>query len=77
MDKLDLILQKLEKLDKLEVLFENEVRPQMAALAEGQQAMLEKLTPKSEVEKLRDEVDFLRDVLRLHSKEIQELKKAQ
>ena len=81
MDKLDLILEKLEKLEsevvKTNLTIENEVKPQIKLLAEGQNTLLAKLTPRSDVEELREEVDFLKSVVRAHEREIQELKKAQ
>ena len=81
MDKLDLILDKLEKLEsevvKTNLTIENEVKPQINLLAEGQSTLLAKLAPRSEVEDLREEVEFLKSVVRTHEREIQELKKAQ
>ena len=88
MDKLDLILEKLEKLDsevsglktevvKTNLTIENEIKPQINLLAEGQSTLLAKLAPRSEVEDLREEVEFLKSVVRNHEREIQELKKAQ
>ena len=81
MDKLDLILEKLEKLEsevvKTNLTIENEVKPQINLLAEGQSTLLSKLAPRSEVEDLREEVEFLKSVVRTHEREIQELKKAQ
>ena len=88
MDKLDLILEKLEKLDfevsglkaevvKTNLTIENEIKPQINLLAEGQSTLLAKLAPRSEVEDLREEVEFLKSVVRTHEREIQELKKAQ
>lgn len=81
MDKLDLILEKLEKLEsevvKTNLTIENEVKPQINLLAEGQSTLLAKLAPRSEVEDLREEVEFLKSVVRTHEREIQELKKAQ
>ena len=81
MDKLDLILEKLEKLEsevvKTNLTIENEVKPRIKLLAEGQNTLLAKLAPRSDVEELREEVDFLKSVVRAHEREIQELKKAQ
>ena len=88
MDKLDLILEKLERLDfevsglkaevvKTNLTIENEIKPQINLLAEGQSTLLAKLAPRSEVEDLREEVEFLKSVVRTHEREIQELKKAQ
>ena len=62
---------------KIELGIENEIVPSIKLLAEGQQSILEMLTPKSEMEELKEEVEFLKSVVRLHAKEINELKKAQ
>lgn len=88
MDKLDLILEKLEKLDsevsglktevvKTNLTIENEIKPQINLLAEGQSTLLAKLAPRSEVEELRDKVEFLEAIVRANTKEIEALKKAQ
>lgn len=61
----------------MNVIIENQIDPKFNTLAEGQQTLLEKLAPKSRVEELEDEVDFLKTVIKLHTKEIEELKKAQ
>ncbi len=62
---------------QMNLIVENAVTPQLKALAEGQRMLLEKLAPKSRVEELEQEVEFLKSVIRLHSSEIAELKKAQ
>lgn len=53
MDKLDLILAKLEKLEsevvKTNLTIEHEMKPAINLLAEGQNALLAKLAPRSEV----------------------------
>ena len=41
------------------------------------QTLLETLAPKSRVEELEEEVDFLKSIIKLHSEQIAELKKAQ
>lgn len=59
------------------VLIESPIMPKFNLLAEGQQTLLEKLAPKSRVEELEEEVDFLKSIIKLHSEQIAELKKAQ
>lgn len=59
------------------VLIESSIMPKFNLLAEGQQTLLEKLAPKSRVEELEEEVDFLKSIIKLHSEQIAELKKAQ
>ena len=58
------------------VLIESSIMPKFDLLAEGQQTLLETLAPKSRVEEL-EEVSFLKSVIKLHSEQIAELKKAQ
>ena len=59
------------------VLIESSIMPKFNLLAEGQQTLLETLAPKSRVEALEKEVDFLKSIIKLHSEQIAELKKAQ
>lgn len=59
------------------VLIESSIMPKFNLLAEGQQTLLETLAPKSRVEGLEEEVDFLKSIIKLHSEQIAELKKAQ
>lgn len=59
------------------VLIESSIMPKFNLLAEGQQTLLETLVPKSRVEDLEEEVDFLKSIIKLHSEQITELKKAQ
>ena len=59
------------------VLIESSIMPKFNLLAEGQQTLLETLAPKSRVEALEEEVDFLKSVIKLHIEQIAELKKAQ
>lgn len=59
------------------VLIESSIIPKFSLLAEGQQTLLETLAPKSRVEELEEEVDFLKSIIKLHSEQIAELKKAQ
>lgn len=59
------------------VLIESSIIPKFNLLAEGQQTLLETLAPKSRVEELEEEVGFLKSIIKLHSEQIAELKKAQ
>ena len=59
---------------------ENVIQRSIDALVEGQELtyqMMRDLAAKNEVEDLRDEVQILRTVVGLHSREIEALKKAQ
>ena len=88
MDKLDLILEKLVALEsavtglteeaaKTNLTIENEIKPQINLLAEGQGTLLAKLAPRSEVEQLKEKVEFLEAIVRANTREIEALKKAQ
>ena len=88
MDKLDLILEELGALEiavtslteeaaKTNLTIENEIKPQINLLAEGQSTLLAKLAPRSEVEELKEKVEFLEAIVRANTREIEALKKAQ
>lgn len=68
----------------IQVIIENTISKQLELLAEGQRTIIETLTPRSETEELKEEIDFLKSVIRMHAKqlaeqqkEIEQLKKAQ
>ena len=71
-----LVVQGTE-IKKINLTLENEVAPQLRALAEGQKTILESVAPKSRVDQLEEEVDFLKTVIRSLSRDVAELKKAQ
>ena len=88
MDKLDWILERLgalgtgvtsvtEEAAKTNLTIENEIKPQINLLAEGQSTLLAKLAPRSEVEELKEKVEFLEAIVRANTREIEALKKAQ
>lgn len=58
-----------------QVIVENVIMPQFKLLAEGQQTILETLTPKSKTEELEEEIDFLKAVVRSQSQRIEALEK--
>lgn len=60
----------------MKVIVESDITPQLKALAEGQQVLLETLAPKSRIEELEEEVSFLKSIIKLHSEELARLKKA-
>lgn len=66
-----------ESIRDLNLEMENTVKPQLQALAEGQKTILETLAPKSRVEALEEEVEFLKSIIKMHTSQINELKKAQ
>lgn len=59
------------------LLLENQINPQLRLLAEGQQAILDKLVPVSRVEELEAEVKFLRAFVVQLSEKVELLQKAQ
>lgn len=66
-----------ESARQMNIVIENLISPQLRTLAKGQSVLLEKLAPRNRVEELEAEVEPLKSVIRLHSAEIAELKKAQ
>ena len=66
-----------QRLVSVEVAQENILIPQIQALAEGQKTFLETLAPKSKVEALEEEVELLKSIIKMHTNQINDLKKAQ
>lgn len=71
-----LAAQKTEIMGEVQVLMESQFQPQFNLLAEGQQAILEKLVPRSRVDDLEDEVKFLKSMVRRLDEDMQSLKQA-
>lgn len=59
------------------VLIESMIKPQFDLLAEGLADIQEKLTPRSRVDELEEEVKFMKIMFRQMAEDIAELKKAQ
>lgn len=66
-----------ETMQGVAVILENKVDPQLRLLAEGQQAILDKLVPVSRVEELETEVKFLRAFVVQLAEKVELLQKAQ
>ena len=66
-----------QRLISVEVAQENILIPQIQALAEGQKTILETLAPKSKVEALEEEVELLKSIIKMHTNQTNDLKKAQ
>lgn len=62
---------------KINLTLENEIRPQMQTLAEGVGAINDKLVTRSEMESVKEELAFLKDIIRMHTTQINDLRKAQ
>ena len=69
--------QKTEMMQEVSVLMDSKFTPRFNLLAEGQQAILDKMTPVSRVEALEDRVRFLEVIVRQLNEDMQVLKKAQ
>ena len=69
--------QKQDIMHDVKVLLDTEVTTRFNLLAEGQQAILEKLVPMSRVEAVEADIAVLKQAVRAMSQEIAELKKAQ
>lgn len=67
--------QKQDIMHDVKVLLDTEVTTRFNLLAEGQQAIMDAITPKSEIEELRNEVSVLKLAIRTMNQEIAELKK--
>jgi len=61
----------------MRVIVESDITPKLNLLLEGHQSIMDRLVPVSRVEKLEEEVDFLKIVVRQLSEELKLLKKAQ
>ena len=66
-----------QRLVSVEVAQENILIPQIQALAEGPKTILETLAPKSKVKALEEEVELLKSIIKMHTNQINDLKKAQ
>ena len=58
----------------MQTIIESSITPKLNLLAENQRTLLETLAPKSRVDELQEEVDFLKSIIKLHSEQIAELK---
>ena len=77
-DMVDMLTeQKSEIMQDASVLMESKFTPRFNLLAEGQQAIIDKLIPISRIERLEGEVNLLKTVVRQLSEDTQQLKKAQ
>lgn len=78
LEKQSALLEKHDKeISKINITIENVIVPQLQALAEGQKTILETLAPKSRVDALGEEVEFLKDIIKMHTSQINDLRKAQ
>ena len=61
---------------KVAVTQENVVLPRLEALAEGHKAITEKLIPRSRIDEMQEEIDFLKAVVKANTQQINDLKSA-
>lgn len=59
----------------MQVIIENTIMPSLKLLAEGQQTILQTMTPKSKAEELEEELDFLKAIVRSQSQRIEAIEK--
>ena len=69
--------QKRELRGEFLTVIESEVTPKLRLLAEGQDAILEKMVPPSRVDALEADVSVLKDAVKYLSQRVQALEKAQ
>ena len=72
--KLDTVSQEISKIN---LTFENEIRPNMQAMAENISSINKKLITRDEIDSMKEEIAFLKDIIRMHTNQINDLKKAQ
>ena len=61
---------------RMNVILESAIMPKFSLLAENQKTMMETRIPEDDFEDLKEDVQMLRAIVRKHSQEIKELKRA-
>ena len=61
----------------MKTVIESDVTPKFQMLAEQQEAIMDKLPPRSRIDELEEEVRFLKSIVKLHSDQLAELRKAE
>ena len=61
---------------RMNVILESAIMPKFNLLAENQKTMMETRIPEDDFEDLKEDVQMLRAIVRKHSQEIKELKRA-
>ena len=61
---------------RMNVILESAIMPKFNLLAENQKNMMETRIPEDDFEDLKEDVQMLRAIVRKHSQEIKELKRA-
>jgi chromosome segregation ATPase len=64
------------RISKVEITQENMVLPQIQAIAEGVSSVNNKLIARSELDSMKEEMAFLKDIIRMHTSQLNDLKKA-
>ena len=72
--KLDTVSQEVVKIN---LMLENKIRPNMQAMAENISSINKKLITRDEIDSMKEEIAFLKDIIRMHTNQINDLKKAQ
>lgn len=66
-----------QRIASIEVTQENIVIPQIQTIAESVSIINDKLITRSEFESIKEEVAFLKDIIRMHTSQLNDLRKAQ
>ena len=72
--KLDTVSQEISKIN---LTLENEIRPNRQAMAENISSINKKFITRDEIDSMKEEIAFLKDIIRMHTNQINDLKKAQ
>lgn len=64
------------RMSKVEITQENLVLPQIQAIAEGVSTVNNKLIARSELDSMKEDMAFLKDIIRMHTNQLNDLKKA-
>ena len=65
--KLDTVSQEISKIN---LTLENEIRPNMQAMAENISSINKKLITRDEIDSMKEEIAFLKDIIRMHTNQI-------
>ena len=66
-----------ERVTKIEITQENIIVPNIQTMAEAISSINKKLITRDEIDGMKEEIAFLKDIIRMHTSQINDLKKAQ
>lgn len=77
LDGIDARLDNLEtRMTRTEVMIENRVLPQLQLLAEGHEVLLKRFEEMPDLDAMAEDIEMLKDVARLHTQQIAEIRSA-